>query len=93
MKLICISEKTYPHLTNESHKLFNKTWRYLTIGKEYESISHHFLPNIIDGEYLSVEHLEIIDDSNTMGYYPLSNFITQSQIREEKFNKILNENI
>lgn len=82
MKLICISDKAYPHLNN-SDELFNKILRYLTIGNEYESLNYH---NWYD-EYL------IIDDDGSTGYYPSDNFITQSQIREEKLNKILNENI
>lgn len=84
MKLICISDKKYPHLTSESDapEFFHMTWKHLTVGKEYESINY----DDYDDEHQVLIH-------GLLQYYPAGNFITQAQIREEKINKILNEEI
>ena len=84
MKLICISDKKYPHLTSESDapEFFHDIWKHLTIGKEYESINYDYY----DDAYQVLIH-------DLPQYYPAGNFITQAQIRELKINKILNEEI
>lgn len=84
MKLTCISNKKYPHLIKESDAptFFNMTWKHLTIGKEYKSINY----DDYDDEYQVLIH-------GLPQYYPAGNFITQAKIREEKLNKILNEEI
>lgn len=76
MKLICISLQVDDDSENQ-----NKLWKYLTLNKEYECIDTTYYDGMSD------EYRIIADDGNE-GLYPVSNFTTKCQIREDKLNQL-----
>ena len=76
MKLICISLQVDDDLENQ-----NQLWKYLTLNKEYECIDTTYYDGMSD------EYRIIADDGNE-GLYPVSNFTTKWQIREDKLNQL-----